>query len=142
MPALFGHYLSFFTGLFFMVKTIESYQSSFLYISRIMLFQIIYYLYLHPSGGIKLRKPDHDDVNLTTHQRRNGYKQTIQSGLWTTQGRLHHPRPTVPTQIPSNDGMVKNSNNKKLKQRADSATRIEQVNASVSLVPEKQGTVV
>lgn len=39
---------------------------------------------------------------LRQHHARRGYKRQNHNGLWTTQGRLLHPRPTVPTSVNKN----------------------------------------
>ncbi|RWS13575.1 XK-related protein 4-like protein [Dinothrombium tinctorium] len=83
LPAMIGHFLSFFTGIMFMVA---------------------YYLLLHPTGEIKFfRNPEDDKCEEARQQdaRKGGYKRQIQNGLWTTQGRMLHPRPTVPEALPS-----------------------------------------
>lgn len=58
----------------------------------------MYYLKLHPSGNIVFwpSKQEKDDIKKQ-NSRRHGIKRQTQNGLWTTPGRLLHPRPAVPT---------------------------------------------
>lgn len=88
-PAIFGHYLSFFTGLLFMVA---------------------YYLLLHPSGKIKVfRNRSVDKVEKNKLEaRKDSSNQEMKSGVSINQGRVLHPRPAPPT-LPSTK-KSKNSN--------------------------------
>jgi len=77
IPAIIVHYTAFFAGLIFMV---------------------IYYLYLHPTGAIVFRRTSAEAAECSAQvaaRRANGYKRQLQSGLWTTQGRVLHPRPAL-----------------------------------------------
>ena len=81
VPAMYGHYLSFFSGLVLMAA---------------------YYLMLHPSGDIKIFQNLGDDKTKQSckkHIRRPGYKREVQNGLWTTQDMVLNPRPNVTTVI-------------------------------------------
>lgn len=74
-PAIVGHYLSFFVGLVFMV---------------------VYYLLLHPSGGIKIffnRKID-DEVEKDALKSRKDGKYELKSV--SPNNRVLHPRPAPP----------------------------------------------
>lgn len=73
----------------------------------------MYYLYLHPSGNIKVwRNPeDYEEDSRKVHARRGGYKINMY-GLWTTQGRLLHPRPAIPTDLPNSRSDNKTTNSK------------------------------
>lgn len=89
--AMFGYFVSFFTGLAFMA---------------------VYYLKLHPSGNIVFWRSEQEEEDIVNQslRRRGGYKRQIQNGLWTTQGRLLHPRPAVPTTL-SDSKLKQISNN-------------------------------
>ncbi|RWS31505.1 XK-related protein 4-like protein, partial [Leptotrombidium deliense] len=92
LPAMIGHYLSFMTGIMFMIA---------------------YYLLLHPSGEIRIFRNSEDYKGEEARQeyaRRGGYKREIHNGLWTTHGRMLHPRPTVPEALPSSFSDMKHSN--------------------------------
>ncbi|XP_053200341.1 XK-related protein 4-like [Panonychus citri] len=106
LPALVGHYMSFFTGLLFMAA---------------------YYLLFHPSEDIKLyrnRDLDQDETDRQQCARLGGYKRQSHNGLWTTQGRVLHPRPAVPTALSSSShkdcrsAKSKESNNIKMRQQS------------------------
>lgn len=96
IPAMAGHFLSFFTGLIFMVIDVKHF---FLYYKFASILQTVYYLLVHPTGDIKLwitEVDERDDRDRHKHARRGGHKRPIQNGLWTTQGKVLHPRTASP----------------------------------------------
>ncbi len=56
-----------------------------------------------------------DDIKKQTKRRRGGYKLQIQNGLWTTPGRLLHPRPAIPTAFSDNKAKEISNNSNKAK---------------------------
>ncbi|KAI1288350.1 XK-related protein 7 [Halotydeus destructor] len=63
-------------------------------------FMCLYYLLFHPTRSIEVcRKLNYSQQSIDQQEARRveGYKPQMNSGLWTTQGRVLHPRPAVPT---------------------------------------------
>ncbi|XP_054152903.1 XK-related protein 4-like [Oppia nitens] len=61
-------------------------------------FMVVYYLWFHPSKIMNCRNND-DNSERRESSLNQKMKRTLHAtqGLWTTQGRLLHPRPAVPT---------------------------------------------
>ena len=62
---------------------------------------VIYYLYFHPTGAIRVwrrRTPDagSDTVDLRSEENGRKAKKQISSSIWINQGRVLHPRPAIP----------------------------------------------
>ena len=72
---------------------------------------VIYYLWFHPTGAIRVwrrRVPEDTSDTLNFRGDENGKKgkKQISSSIWINQGRVLHPRPAVPTMSSSNQESV------------------------------------
>lgn len=56
--------------------------------------KVIYYLYFHPSGGIRIFTGVNGPVIRRRSEARN--KVQVSSQVWINPGRVLHPRPAVP----------------------------------------------
>ncbi|XP_074598771.1 XK-related protein 6-like [Brevipalpus obovatus] len=111
-PAIIGHYLSFFTGLLFMIS---------------------YYLLLHPSGDIKVfRNRGNDRGDESNHEARTCKKGNNRSVSSTNHGRVLHPRPAAPTSTPSSKSSFRDTSRKSRWSRTQTPSQTINENLNLS----------